>query len=81
VLLVGEAPWVGDNDFKVMESIARGDPLRFRNSQWKKVSGQAKNLITRMLSRKVPDRPSAAMVMEDVWFTERLLKRKLDKNE
>ena len=63
-----------------MESIAKGEPLKFRHTIWKKVSGQCKNLIVRMLNRKIEERPSAAEVMEDVWFTERLLKRKMDKN-
>lgn len=33
-----------------------------------------------MLNRDIEKRPTAAQVMEDVWFEEKLLKRKLDKN-
>jgi serine/threonine protein kinase len=64
-----------------MESIARGDPLRFRSNLWNKVSSQAKTLISKMLNRDIDKRPTAAQVMEDTWFVEKLLKRKLDKNE
>ena len=68
VLLVGEPPFPGADDFKVMESIARGDPLKFRSNLWKKVSSKAKTLITKMLNRDIDKRPTAAQVMEDVWF-------------
>ena len=81
MLLSGEAPFGGVDDLQVMQAIAKGEPLKFRSSVWKKVSGQCKNLIVRMLNRDIEQRPSAAGVMEDVWFTERLLNRKMDKNE
>jgi calcium-dependent protein kinase len=68
VLLVGEPPFPGKDDYKVMESISSGDPLRFRSNLWKKVSSKAKNLITKMLERDVKKRYTAAQVMEDVWF-------------
>lgn len=44
------------------------------------MSPKAKALITRMLNRDIDKRPTAAQVMEDVWFTEKLLNRKLDRN-
>ena len=68
VLLVGEPPFPGEDDFKVMKSIADGTPLKFRSNLWKKVSARAKTLITRMLNREINRRPSAAQVMEDMWF-------------
>lgn len=80
VLLAGEPPFPGANDYKVMESIARGETLRFRSNLWKRISSKAKELITRMLNRDIQARPSAAQVMEDVWFQDKLLNRKLDKN-
>jgi serine/threonine protein kinase len=81
ILLVGEPPYAGADDFKVMENIAKGEPVKFKSNLWKKVSQQAKNIIIKMLNRDVNLRPSAAEVMEDVWFSEKLLKRKLDANE
>jgi serine/threonine protein kinase len=68
VLLAGEPPFPGKDDYKVMESIARGDPLRFRSNIWKKVSSKAKTLITKMLNRDIEQRPTAAQVIEDAWF-------------
>jgi hypothetical protein len=50
---VGEPPFPGADDFKVMESIARGDPLKFRSNLWKKVSQKAKDLIQRLLNRTI----------------------------
>ena len=81
ILLVGEPPFAGKDDFKVMENIAKGEPVRFRSNLWKKVSQPAKNLIARMLNRDIAARPTAAEVMEDGWFSDRLFKRKLDANE
>lgn len=81
ILLVGEPPFAGADDFRVMENIAKGEPVRFRSNLWKKVSQQAKTLIARMLNRDIAARPSAAEVMEDGWFADRLFKRKLDANE
>lgn len=81
MLLVGEPPFPGNDDIQVMASIARGDPLRFRSNLWKKISPQAKNLISRLLNRTIEERPTAAQLIEDPWFKEKLLNRKLDKNE
>ena len=64
----------------MMQNIAKGEPLKFRSNLWKKVSTKAKTLITKMLNRDVSKRPTAAQVMEDSWFEEKLLKRKMDKN-
>jgi len=61
--LVGEPPFPGADDFKVMESVAKGEPLKFRSNLWKKVSKEAKDLIIRMLDRSIELRPSAAQVM------------------
>ena len=80
VLLVGEPPFIGIDDYKVMESIAKGDPLRFRSNLWKKVSSKAKTLITKMLNRDIDKRPTPAELMEDSWFAEKLLNRKMDEN-
>jgi serine/threonine protein kinase len=46
-----------------MESIAKGEPIKFRSNLWKKVSQQPKDLILKMLNRNVASRPSAAQVM------------------
>ena len=64
----------------MMQNIAKGEPLKFRSNLWKKVSTKAKTLITKMLNRDINKRPTAAQVMEDSWFEEKLLKRKMDKN-
>lgn len=53
ILLVGEPPYPGNDDYKVMEAIAKGDQFKFRSVLWKKISPQAKTLITKMLNRKV----------------------------
>lgn len=68
VLLVGQPPFPGVDDYKVMQSIAKGEPLRFRSNLWKKVSSQAKTLISKMLNRDIDKRLTAAQVMEDTWF-------------
>ena len=68
VILVGEPPFPGADDVKVMQAIARGEPLKFRSNLWKKVSSKAKTLITKMLNRDINKRPTAAQVMEDAWF-------------
>ena len=63
VILVGEPPFPGADDLKVMQNIAKGEPLKFRSNLWKKVSTKAKTLITKMLNRDVSKRPTAAQVM------------------
>jgi calcium-dependent protein kinase len=63
ILLVGEPPYTGADDYKVMENIAKGDPIKFRSNLWKKVSQQPKDLILKMLNRNIGQRPSAAQVM------------------
>lgn len=81
ILLVGQPPYTGADDYKVMESIAKGEPIKFRSNLWKKVSQQPKDLILKMLNRNISSRPSAAQVMQDPWFSDKLFKRKLDPNE
>jgi hypothetical protein len=46
---VGDPPFPGADDFKVMEAVARGEPLRFRSALWKGISPKAKALVSRML--------------------------------
>ncbi len=63
-----------------MENIAKGGPVKFRSNLWKKISQPAKNLVIKLLNRDIEKRPSAADVIDDPWFSERLFKRKLDVN-
>jgi calcium-dependent protein kinase len=60
ILLVGEPPYAGADDFKVMENIAKGGPVKFRSNLWKKVSQPAKNLVLKLLNRDIDKRPTAA---------------------
>jgi serine/threonine protein kinase len=63
-----------------MENIAKGGPVKFRSNLWKKISQPAKNLVIKLLNRDIEKRPSAAEVIDDIWFADRLFKRKLDVN-
>ncbi|VAI86818.1 unnamed protein product [Triticum turgidum subsp. durum] len=67
ILLCGVPPFWGDNDEKIAQAIIRGG-LDFNREPWPRVSGNAKDLIRRMLDPDPATRLTAAQVLEHPWL-------------
>lgn len=67
ILFCGFPPFLGKNDKEITERAATAK-LEFSQNAWEQVSAQAKNLITKMLSKEPDDRPTAAECLTDQWF-------------
>ncbi|KAI4974679.1 hypothetical protein ZWY2020_048286 [Hordeum vulgare] len=67
ILLCGVPPFWGDNDEKIAQAILRGG-LDFNREPWPRVSGNAKDLIRRMLDPDPATRLTAHQVLEHPWL-------------
>lgn len=67
VLLSGEAPFNGENDDEIRQSIKKHN-LRFDNPIWQHISSDAKDVIKQMLTYDYKKRPSAKELLRDKWF-------------
>lgn len=66
ILLCGYPPFTGKNDLEVFENVKKG-VFEFDEEDWKKITWEAKALITKMLS-VANLRPTAAQVLKDPWL-------------
>ncbi|KAJ1269423.1 hypothetical protein BS78_07G210600 [Paspalum vaginatum] len=67
ILLCGVPPFWGDNDEKIAQAILRG-AIDFGREPWPRVSGNAKDLLRRMLDPDPSTRPTARQVLEHPWL-------------
>ncbi|CAO2038628.1 unnamed protein product [Urochloa humidicola] len=67
ILLCGVPPFWGDNDEKIAQAILRGG-IDFNREPWPRVSGNAKDLIRRMLDPDPTTRLTARQVLDHPWL-------------
>ncbi|RLM60394.1 hypothetical protein C2845_PM14G19740 [Panicum miliaceum] len=67
ILLCGVPPFWGDNDEKIAQAILRGG-IDFNREPWPRVSGNAKDLVRRMLDPDPATRLTARQVLEHPWL-------------
>eukprot|EP01018_Ginkgo_biloba_P031386 Gb_17014 [translate_table: standard] len=82
-LLIGVLPFRGDSVEAIFEAIKEVQ-LDFRTEKWQSVSGPAKDLLSRMLSRDVAKRLSPEEVLSHPWimfYTESTLKLDASKSK
>lgn len=68
ILLSGYLPFGGDNPGEVFEKIKAGK-YSFNQSEWDKVSDEAKDLIKHMLEINTKKRYSASKCLDHKWFS------------
>lgn len=73
ILLSGVPPFGGQTDEEIMKKVEKG-AFSLAKEQFKDVSSEAKNLITKMLEYNPSKRLSAKQVLSDPWF-EMVLKK------
>jgi len=66
-MLVGYPPFKARTDSGTLARVKQGK-FSFERDGWAGVSAEAKNLITRMLTMDVSQRPSAAELLDHPWF-------------
>ena len=69
ILLSGIPPFNGKDDQEIMKAVRKGK-FSFSDACWKKVSDQAKDFITQLLTLDQDKRPSAAEALQHAWITE-----------
>jgi calcium-dependent protein kinase len=79
ILLCGYPPFNADNDTEIMNKIKVGK-FSFPAEEWDQISSEAKDLITKMLTYKSNERPSASDCLLHKWFTENTSKNNVDIN-
>ena len=67
MLLSGDYPFDGDSKAEVFEKIKSGR-FEFHRSSWKKISKEAKKLITLMITKDRHHRISAGEALAHKWF-------------
>ena len=67
ILLCGEAPFDGDDDDEILESVKEG-VFSFDNPNWKHVSDEAKNFVEWLLSYDENERPTAEKALQHPWL-------------
>lgn len=75
ILLSGKPPFDGSNDEEIMESVLKGK-FDFEKFQWEKISKEAKDLITKLLSHNYHNRLSAEEALQEPWILSN--KKKVD---
>jgi calcium-dependent protein kinase len=68
VLLCGYPPFHGDTDPEILRKVRSGR-FDFPAEDWDSISGDAKDLITKMLTMDQSARPAAAACLEHRWIT------------
>ncbi|MCQ2821129.1 MAG: protein kinase [archaeon] len=68
ILLCGYPPFNADSDDEILEKIKEGK-FQFPAEEWDSVSKEAKEFITKLLTKDPSKRPSAAEALNDAWIT------------
>lgn len=79
ILLSGYLPFSANNHIEVFEKVRRAN-YTFKQNEWKSVSDEAKDLITKLLCKDIKKRLTASKALEHPWFksTEKFAELKLD---
>lgn len=67
ILLCGYPPFGGDDENEIMEEVKKAK-YDFPDKEWNSVSSEAKNLISKMLTKNPQDRLSADQCLQHKWF-------------
>ena len=70
ILLCGYPPFYGENDSDVLARVKLGK-FTFVSADWKNVSNDACDLITKMLKKEAATRATAQQALEHVWIAEK----------
>lgn len=81
ILLCGYPPFNGETDKEILKCVKAGK-FDFSEEEWKHISKEAKELISKMLTYEPSKRYSADDCLKHCWFKkeEKLLDSKLSKN-
>jgi calcium-dependent protein kinase len=71
ILLSGYAPFEGDNDAQVRESVLIGD-VTFDDPVWEDISDEAKDFIQHCLTYEEDSRPTAEQALKHAWIKKSL---------
>ena len=71
ILLCGYPPFDGEDDDKIMASVVKGE-FSFDSDEWLGISADAKNLITKLLTKDPKKRYSAEQALKDPWILKNL---------
>lgn len=69
MLLSGKAPFFGKDDHAIFDMVKKGK-FDFPPAQWKNVSKQGKDFISKLLTVEFKKRPSAAQALQHPWLAE-----------
>lgn len=69
ILLSGMPPFNGQSDQEIMKKVRVGK-FSFSDPCWSNVSDKAKDLITKLLTYDVDQRPTAEQALQHPWITE-----------
>lgn len=78
ILLCGYPPFYGNSDREILDAVKTGD-FNFEGEEWESVSDDAKDLISKMLT-KPAQRLTASQVLEHTWFKTEKKKDKININ-
>lgn len=67
IILSGRVPFQGKTDAETMQKILN-KPLSMNSKSWETVSEEAKDLVSKMLSKDPESRPTAEEIIMDPWF-------------
>jgi calcium-dependent protein kinase len=70
LLLSGSIPFTGNTEAEVLESVLR-TKISFEGKRWKKISPEAKDIISKMVLRNSPERLTAQEVIMHPWIQQR----------
>jgi len=68
ILLCGYPPFYGDSDSDILKAVKKG-AFEFPEEDWKYVSGDAKDVISKMLTKDKSKRPSASEILQHRWMS------------
>ena len=80
ILLSASPPFAGKDDKEIIESIKKGH-YDLDSDEWKKISSEAKDLISRLLDKNVSTRLSAEEALVHPWFKLQRIKETFNKIE
>jgi serine/threonine protein kinase len=70
-MLCGRPPYAGKNDSAIQAKILEGAPPDFTAKSWARVSPEAKDLITKLLTYKFKNRITAKAAIQHPWIANR----------
>mmetsp|Transcript_54394 Transcript_54394/g.126956 ORF Transcript_54394/g.126956 Transcript_54394/m.126956 type:complete len:510 (-) Transcript_54394:148-1677(-) len=79
ILLTGNAPFDGSSDAEILKKVRKGS-YSFPKSYWDGVSGEAKDLIKKMLTFDPERRISAESALRDAWMSTKVPKATVKTN-